>query len=69
MSGTDPSPQIRVVRGRPDAEELAALTVVLLALAAAAHRRTGAGERRLWAVQEVPRRSRAAWRTATRWTA
>lgn len=63
------SADIHVVRGHPDHEELAAVTAVLLALAAqdedslrAALSRPGAG----WALRQGSHRAAGAWASAPR---
>ncbi|AFR07225.1 acyl-CoA carboxylase subunit epsilon [Nocardiopsis alba] len=74
MSAPQNPPHLVVVRGEPSPEELAALTAVLAARAAAAHavptsepRRTVSGWRdRSRGMQAPPRPGPGAWRMSTR---
>ena len=67
MSGTDGAPYLRVVRGNPDDAELAALTAVVVALAAGGENAEPKGPSR-WSdrgVMRVPlRHGPGAWRAS-----
>ncbi|GAA1277897.1 acyl-CoA carboxylase subunit epsilon [Saccharothrix xinjiangensis] len=63
-------PHLRVVRGNPDDEELAALTAVVAALASRPAREAGRARRSAWAdrsrlVRGLPQPGPGAWRASS----
>ncbi|CAM3074263.1 hypothetical protein PSET11_02438 [Arthrobacter ulcerisalmonis] len=64
--GGTPEPLLSVVKGKPDAEELAALTAVVLSLAAAAPERAAEPSVRSWVrrhqLRLAPKPGPGAWK-------